>query len=218
MFKVLEKQGGEIREDRKELIWTVQSETIRFQLREKQKQVRRQMDKNERWLSTNGWRQELVPTGTLAFSIKHLPRNLRREWAETQKKRMEVLLPDIVATFAAAVPLLVEQRREQEEQQRQWKLDEIRRHEERQAIALDANRWRKFVEFSQQSREAEHLRAFLDSIKAKCIDWERQVAGLTVADWITWAERRLLKTDPLHQGVENMFEAIGRLNAWDVRT
>lgn len=217
LLKALEKQGGAINEDRKELVWKFQGVSIRFQLREKQKQVRRQLQEGERWLGSNGWQQELVPTGTLAFSIKtYLPHSLRHEWTENQKKGMETLLPDIIATFVTAVPLLVEQRRQSEEQQRQWKLDELRRYEERQAMALDANRWRKFLEFAQQSRQAENAKKFLDLIKAKCSDREHQVAGVPVADWITWVEHWLIKADPLHNGIDHIFEAIARSNAWDV--
>lgn len=148
LFKTVQALGGKAKEnERHELSITVQGEEMEFQLRQKMKQVRRPLNENERRWSLRddkGWRQELQPTGQLVFSFKtYLPDSLKREWLENDKASMESLLPDIVATFIAAGPLLAEQRKKREEEARQRQLAEQRRYEEQQRRKLDNNRWRR---------------------------------------------------------------------------
>jgi hypothetical protein len=77
------------------------------------------------------WKQELVPTGRLVFEIKtYLPAGLKRQWLETDKQPLEDMLPEIVAVFVTAGPLLVRQRQEREAAERERLLAERRRHEE----------------------------------------------------------------------------------------
>jgi hypothetical protein len=219
LFKMLEKQGGKAKEgDRHELYIEMQGERIDLQVREKQKQVRRSLnDSEKRWASKDdkGWRQELQSTGKLVFTIKtYLPGNLRREWIESDNSPMESLLPDLVATFVAAGPLLVEQRRQREEAERQRQIAERKRYEEQQRRKLDDNRWRRFVELAQQRRNAEIARAFLEALKATNFDPQREVAGNSIADWIAWVGGRLSDADPINHGADAIFEAIAKVTTW----
>jgi hypothetical protein len=169
LFKFLEKQGAKAKEERGTLSITLQGEQIDFQLRQKMKQNHRPLTDDEKRWSIPGdksWRQELQPIGKFVFSFKtYLPSGLRTEWLESDTKSMEELLPDIVATFVAAAPLLVEQRKKREENERLRQIAERQRYEERQRRKLDDNRWRRFVEFSKQQREAELARDFLQTLR-----------------------------------------------------
>jgi hypothetical protein len=219
LFKALDQQGGKAKEgDRGELWVEMQGERIEFRLREKQKQVRRPLNDDEkRWASRDdkGWRQELVPTGKFVFTIKtYLPGNLRGEWIETDDVTMESLLPDVVATIVAAYPLLVEQRRQHEEAERQRRIEERKRYEEEERRKLDNNRWRRFLEFAQRRRDAQLARAFLDELKMGNIDLQREIAGYTIEGWIAWAENRVADADPLNQGAYGVFEAIAKVKSW----
>lgn len=125
LFKALEQRDFKVKQgERSELLAHVEQEKIQFQIREKQKQVRRPLTDDERknfWTKNKKHIQELQPTGLLAFSIKtYLPAGLRTEWVESNDRTIESLLPEIVATFIAAGPALVEQskRREAEEARR----------------------------------------------------------------------------------------------------
>lgn len=119
LFKELERQGARIIQgDHRLLFAEVAGEKIEFELREKQKQVRRPLTEKEReWETWNksGLKQELQPSGFLVFVIKtYLVGSLRREWLEKAGKPIEELLPEIIATFITAGPLLAEQRRVRE--------------------------------------------------------------------------------------------------------
>lgn len=222
LFKAVERQGGKATEgDRRELYVEMMGEKVEFQLREKQKQVRRPLnDSEKRWASKDdkGWRQELQPTGRFVFSIRtYLPGNLKREWTETQETPLESFLPDIVARFVAAGPLLAEQTRQRQEAERKRQAAEQRRYEEQQRRKLDDNRWRRFVELAQQRRDAETARTFLEALKVASIDVKQEIAGAAIADWIAWAEERLIRMDPLSHGVDAIFETIATVTAWSYR-
>lgn len=82
LFKALEAKGFTIKTEQYQPVWfEVQKERIDFQLREKQKQVRRPLTKSEEAISyyrERGWVQELQGTGNLIFTIKTwLPTPLR---------------------------------------------------------------------------------------------------------------------------------------------
>ena len=222
LFKALEKQGGKVAEgERGGLQAEMQGERIEFLLREKQKQVRRPLtDEEQRWASpkSKGWRYELQSTAKLVLTIKtYLPGRLRTEWIENDKMPMEALLPDIVATFVAVGPLLVEQRIEREEAERLRRIAERERYEEEQRQRAADNRWRRFVEVAHQQREAEIAREFLTTLKEADFEPDQQIAGNPVSDWIAWAERRLTRADPLSQGVNQIFEALAKITPWTYR-
>jgi hypothetical protein len=222
LFKALERQGAKVKlSERRELSAEIQHERIEFQIREKQKQVRRPLtDEEKRWSFSNdkGWKQELQPTGKLVFAIRtDLPGGLRTEWLETDDRAMEMLLPDIVATFVAAGPLLVEQRRQREEAEHQRRIAEQKRYEEEQRRKRDNNRWRRFMDIAHQWRDAEIARGFLDALKKTRADLDREVDGRSVRDWITWAEERLRSADPLNNGAEAILNSVASVTEWTYR-
>ncbi|MBB4041631.1 hypothetical protein GGR34_003309 [Microvirga flocculans] len=222
LFKELERHGAKIKEgERRTLYAELLGERVELQIREKQKQIRRSLTEREkRWHQPGDrdWKQELQPTGYLVFAIKtYLPNNLRTEWLETAEKRLESFLPDIIATLVAAGPLLVERRRQREEEERQRRIAEQKRYEEQQRKKQDDNRWRRFNGLAVQWREAEVARNFLNALKETDKDLGKEVGGLRLRDWITWAEQRLEQADPLNHGVEAIFEAIASVNDWTYR-
>jgi hypothetical protein len=151
----------------------------------------------------------------LVFSIKtYLPDGLKREWLESDKASMESLLPDIVATFVSAGPLLVERRKQREEEARQRQIAEQKRYEEQQRRKRDDNRWRKFVQLAQQRHDADLARAFLEAIRATDMQPETEIDGRNVREWISWAEDRLTQLDPLNHGVESIFQTLAGITEW----
>lgn len=219
LFKELECQGGTVKEDgRRQLVAEMNGEPIAFQIREKQKQIRRPLTEEEKrrhLASDKDWTQELKPTGKLVFSIKTwLPGGLRTEWLENDATSMEVLLPEIVATFVTGGPLLVKQRHQREEEGRRRRIAERERYEEQQRLKLDTNRWWRFVEIAHQWRDAEIARSFVAQLERLDCDHDEEVSGNTLRDWMAWAEEHTRSTDPLNRGLPAIFASVGEVTAW----
>jgi hypothetical protein len=222
LFKAIERQGGKVvQESRRELVANVSGEKIEFQLREKHKQIRRPLTADEqRWriAGDKDWKQELAPTGRLAFEIRtYLPAGLRGHWLEAEKRPLEDMLPEIVGVFVAAGPLLVQQRREREAAERERRLAERRRYEEQQKRRRDANRWRHFREIALDWRELAAARNLLSMLRSIDVDLSVEINGRSVGDWLVWAEDRLKRADPTANGLEGLFKRIAEITEWSYR-
>lgn len=223
LFKAIERQGGKVKQGERGVLFAeVLGEKVEFQVREKQKQERRPLtDDEKRWRSPgdNGWKKELVPTGWLIFEIKtwQWPSGLPRQWLESEKQPMEGKLPDILATFVAAGPLLVQQRKEREAAERERQLAEQRRYEEQRRRKRDANRWRCFRELAQDWHELAAVRDFLMALRSMDTTAAAEIDGHSIEDWIAWAEEWLQRADPTVNGVDGVFTQIANVTDWTYR-
>ncbi|WP_374576620.1 hypothetical protein [Phenylobacterium sp.] len=222
LFKALERNGATIKQgDRNELIALMQGEQIQFQLREKHKQGRRALTADEkRWASPGAkdWKQELTPTGKLLFEVKtYLPEGMKSQWLETDDLRIEDMLPEIVAAFVAATPMLVERRCAREEAERARVIAEQQRYEAQQRRKRDANRWRRFNELAQDWKDLAQARDFLNFLKSLPADSDVEIDGRTIADWLEWADDWLRRADPLAEGLTGIFQSVSSVNEWDYR-
>lgn len=106
IFRAVEKNGlSVIYEPRGKFHFTYEGEKIACRLREKNRQVRRpKTDDEKRWSLSDDkdWKQELEPTGNLVFTLEDYfgpEHGIRREWLETDTKRLEGMIEDFVATL-----------------------------------------------------------------------------------------------------------------------
>jgi len=194
----------------------VQKERIDYQLREKQKQVRRPLtDDEKRWYPKGTpWKQELQPSGILIFTIKTwLADGMRREWKDEPDKPLENDLPEIVATFSLAGPFLVKQRQERAEaEKRRWE-EEHQHYLEKQRKEQDEKRWHKFLEFARQRDEAASVRRLLAELGAKPQSDDFIFDGLAPAEWLAWAREWLTKFDPLLRDPYDLYEELANISS-----
>jgi hypothetical protein len=219
LFKALERHGGKASEhERWRLNVEMQGEKVELQLRERQKHGRRPLaewEKKSAAKDDKGWRFALESTGRLVFTIKtRLPGGLRTEWKESDRNSMESMLPDIVATFVAAGPLLVEQRIGQTKLEHERHVAEMKRYEEEQRRKLNENRLRRFMEIAQRHHQLEIAASFLAALKVSSgvdVRW----AGNGVDDWIAWMEERIAEASSLNIG--KIFGAVAEVTTWSYR-
>jgi hypothetical protein len=217
LFKGIERQGGRISEgERNELVAELRGAKIAFQIREKQDQMRRPLTSEERQVrlpDDNMWKQELVPTGRLMFLIKtpQWPAELPRQWLESGEQTMERMLPDILAIFLAAGPLLVQRNLEQEAADHERRLAEYRWHETQRQRRCDVDRWLAFKELAQDWEELATVRDFLRTLRSIGGDPNAIVDGRSVAQWIVWADEWLSRSDPIRNGVAGVFTTVARM-------
>jgi len=223
LFKAIERQGGKVKQGERGILFAeILGEKVEFQVREKQKQERRPLTDNEkRWKSPGDkdWKKDLVPAGWLVFEIKtwQWPNALPRQWLESEKQPMDGMLPDILATFVAAGPLLVQQRKDREAAERERQLAEQRRYEEQRRRKRDANRWRHFRELAQDWHELAAVRDFLAALRSMNIAPTAEIDGRSVEEWIAWAEEWLQRADPTAGGVGKVFEQVAGITDWTYR-
>ena len=222
LFKALERHGFKAKTgERSEVYLEVERERVEFELKEKYRQVRRPLTDDEKKWHHNPdrpWRQELQPTGTLAFTIKtHLDSALTHAWIDKPDRPIETQLPDIVATLLLAGPILKEHRRQHEEAEKRRLEAEHRRYEEQQRRQKDDNRWKHFVGYAHRWREAEIARQFLVALEGKLENGDASFDGRSASGWIDWARERLGKYDPLVAGVEPVLQDIAKVDAWTYR-
>lgn len=223
LFKAIERHGGTVKQgERMVLFAEVLGEKVEFQLREKQRQQRRPLtDQEKRWQSPGDkdTKQELVPTGFFVFEIKtwQWPNALPKQWVESEKQPIESMLPDILAAFVAAGPLLVQQRKDREAAERERQLAEQRRYEEQQRRKRDANRWRRFRELAEDWHALAAVREFLVKLRSMDAAPSTVVDGRSVEEWIIWAEEWLKQADPIVDGVDGVFEQVAEITDWSYR-
>ena len=222
LFKAVEKQGIRIKQpDRFTEYFEASGERIDYKLREKHKQVRipKTAEETKRLLhGEKTWRQELHPTGLLAFSIEtYLPTLSRREWSDTAAQKLEDQVGDILASLILAGPLLIEQRRQREEDERRRREEEHRRQQEAERRRLDDNRWRRFTELAQRWQQADEVRRFLDALDQRTDVAEVLTNGEPVSEWLSWARARLAEFDPLEAGPARVFEDVLKVTNWAYR-
>ena len=219
LFKAVERVGGKVRAPHPhQLLAEFEGESIEFTIRQKQRQVRRPLTAEEKRSSYNRGKEFVTETKTtdvLVFRIKtYLPGRLRHEWLETDEKPLETMLPEIVTTFVAAGPLLVQQRLEREEA-RQRQIEEQKRQERRQAKKRDDNRWHLFGRFAKQARDVDLARAFLASLKANASDPTEMAGDKAIGEWIAWAEERIERDDPRLRNPKDIFSTLSAVSEWN---
>lgn len=222
LFRTLEREGADIRQDdRGRLTATLQGEAIAFELREKLRQVTRQLTAEEkRWETWNrsGVRKELQPTGFLQFTISAwTEESVRKNWLESDSRPIDGMLPQIVATFLVLAPTLAERSRQREEASRRWEEERRRAEEERQRQREDDNRWRRFLEMAGAWKQSALARDFAASLKAGRNRPDVPIGDRDLGEWIEWAEQRAAAMDPTVRSAEGVFAELTQVRSWTYR-
>jgi len=224
IFRAVEKRGFTVGSERPEqFFFTYEKEKIECRLREKNRQVKRPKTSDERRWSSYGdkdWVQELAPTGNLVFTIESWCRredSIKKEWLESETKRLESFVTEIVANILLAGPSLVRLRTEREEQRLKSQEAERLRQIEQARRKTDRNRWRALVEHAERHDTAANVRALLKVLESGGGDSARMIGDRSVSDWIAWARDRLHDFDPANHGAESVFEEISKVTDWTYR-
>jgi hypothetical protein len=219
LFRALEAEGATVdKNQRGQLAINISGEEIEFSLQEKLRQVTRAMTAKEReWESWNksGVKTELEPTGYFQFSIKAwLDQPIRKNWLESDRRPIEGLIAEIAATFLVLGPALAERRRIREEQAKLFREQQRLLELERERRKQDENRWKRFLEIAQASEQAELARQFIERLRKLEFDEATEIEGMTVSEWLDWAETRAREFDPAKQGLDRIFADIAKVKSW----
>jgi hypothetical protein len=222
LFKALEKRDFKIKAAQHGQVYLETGrERIDFDLREKNRQIRRPLTADEkRWgiFNDRPWRQELQPTGLLVFSIKtYLEPGIKQEWIDKGEATIESKLSEIVSILLLAEPLLVERRRQREADEKRRHEQERLRYEAQLRQKCDDNRWQHFIDLAHGWKEAKVAREFLAEVETRLADKNIVLGDRTSSDWVMWAHERINARDPLASKAEAIFEDISTITSWTYR-
>lgn len=212
LFRAIEKQGGQIGEAKLigKVTFLVSDQELKCVIAEKMSRAIKITEGAGKWTAFPHHHQTgLVSSGFLRVKFDTYVNGRSREWIETPKKKMSVILPDIISAIIAAGPLLAEEARERAEWYRRYEQEQAERHERQRQLEIDHKRWCRFQEHAENWRERERLLMFIDELRRRLqIEGDTAIEGRHLSEWIVWAEERALALDPFQDGLNGLFETI----------
>ena len=194
---------------------TVSGQEIEMVIREKMRQgIRRAGPEDNNWTAYPDHHQTgLHSSGFLRIAINTYLGGSKPQWIESETKMFPSLLPEITASIIAAGPRLEERQREHEEWQRKHLEEQARQHERRRLKEVDERRWSKFREQAAAWEESKRLEMFIGELQRLIQgNEETTVDGLTLQQWMEWAEMRRSELNPFSGGIKDIFR-VGQTGA-----
>ncbi len=169
------------------------------------------------WQEARAWtafsqfaKSGLDASGYLRVTINTWIPGKQPEWVESDKTKMETMLPAIIGGIAAMEPILERQAREREEQHQRYQEEESRRRERQRIATIDNKRWERFRQHAIDWNEATRIAAFITEVEAQA--GETSDPGLK--EWIAWARTKLDALNPLIAGPAAIFAEMEKITEW----
>lgn len=148
-------------------------------------------EERERWIRRNEPRRSLVPNGVLVLKLKNLGYlNVRKEWKDGARKRLEDQLNDIVAHIYLAGEALKEKRRQDEEAARA-------------RVEREKREYQEYLRRQEEKRKAEELAGLMDrwrlAREIREFVQEALSLGADPAGRLEWALQYADSVDPLQK-------------------
>jgi len=154
-----------------------------------------------------------TPTGELELKINESSgRGLRRAWSDSEARRLETQLNDVLAGIVLVADAKRTDRIRLERQRHEWAEAERRRQ------AIEERRRRELERFQELERRAEawarsqRLSAYIDAVEGAAKESVAPSAGLDeVQRWLEWARREADAINPIktatHEGTSTTADA-----------
>lgn len=205
------------RNERGELTARSGVDAIVFQLRYRMRRVKIPTAPDEWSAPLKGpdvMRCDLELTGDLIFEVTSwLPAGFRRKWREGPTYRLEQFASDIVATVILALPAIAAEREAKEERARFYEMRAKQQREQQAQRRLDKNRFRRLTEYAEAWRTTSLVRRFVAAMRETDLDMDAVIDGMTVAQWLKWADVAADRRDPLLRSL-GVIESIADVDRW----
>jgi hypothetical protein len=196
-------------------------DAIVFQLRYRMKWAKTPAGPDGRRAPLNGptvTPRGLESTGDLIFEVTSwMPAGFRRQWREGPTYRLEQLASDIVATVMVALPAIAAEREAREERARLYEMRAQQQREQEAQRRLDRNRFRRLAEHAEAWRTTALVRRFVAAVRKTDLDMETVIDGMTIAQWLKWADVAADRHDPLSRPL-GVIESIADVHRWTYPT
>ncbi|MDO6605206.1 hypothetical protein [Arenibacter palladensis] len=185
---VLEQLNGSIMFEYKRCYVQMFGHTAEINLRQKFHRVR---NKTERGWSHNSW----VKTNKLEFQVG--PNFRQKKWLDTEKRKIEECLPEIVAHIEQECKYWHDLRKQQAEDKKREEIERAKAAEIQRAIEIELARTKQLLVDSENWEKANTLRKYIRAYELKGV--EKGLNSEELESWVEWSNRKADELDPLLQ-------------------
>ncbi|KUG23646.1 hypothetical protein ASZ90_006557 [hydrocarbon metagenome] len=190
--------------EKPKIILSIRGEELQFRIEEHSKQVEHKKTKSEMIDSARyphlyeRTSYDYIPSGKLHLSIIAYTRKpIRKSWHDTESKKIEDLLNEIIIGFIKTADEIRKDRlaREKEEAER---LEKKRLYEEKQRKeAEERERFNNLIKQVEAWNQSQAVITFIEHVKGIAIQKYGEIeSGSDLEQWITWANKIAQKLDP----------------------
>ena len=203
LFRLAQGLGYEAKPSEKGLALVIDGEAIEFAIEEKPErqphtptpsELKRQANYNRMGISRDVIpTHEFRPSGNIAVIIQSNQHSgLRRTFGDRMNRKLEVLLPDVLAAFAEHAAFSKERRTADEERRQKWKEEEDRRKREQEFERREQRRMKVVEAVHQQLADRSKLAGVLAHLDSGSPEAAKQVE-----DMAGWLRGRIEEIDAL---------------------
>lgn len=205
LFKALEQrriQVGEpeTRNDSTRYPLEVAGEKVDLRFRERVRQARRELTKDEQsrsWNRDRTWTQERFPTGELVFSVSRYNPSPWEEWSDHPDMPLEDQLREVLIGIYRAAAVERTHRLEREASTRRFREEQHQQWMEAEAKKLEAAREAALIQHARDWRSAASVRSFIETVEKASHRQGMPGNPEELAAWATWARTVADKLDPV---------------------
>lgn len=208
LFKALEQrriQVGEpeTRNDSTRYPLEVAGEKVDLQFRERVRQARRELTKDEQsrsWNRDRTWTQERFPTGELVFSVSRYNPSPWEEWSDHPDLPLEDQLREVLIGIYRAAAVERTHRLEREASARRFREEQHQQWMEAEAKKLEAAREATLIQHAHDWRSATDVRSFIEAVLTASREDGLRCDARELAQWASWAAVVADTLDPVVSG------------------
>jgi hypothetical protein len=159
----------------------------------------------------------LHPSGRLVFLIETSAPSkfkLKREWSDSEARRLEDAIPEIIETLLATGTIIAELQRQREDDHRRYQEEMMMLRKQEEQQKLDDSRWAVLLEFASRAEKIPQLERLLDDLEAAAGDLEDVVGDRTLREWLAWCRWRCQELDPRRRSLQAIFESVAKANPY----
>lgn len=139
---------------------------------------------------------EYIPIGELVLRIKNSYWNLRSQWADGRRKKVE----DFIDSFIDGLYKTAAKEKELEKERLQWKEDQRRLDEEKVLKELEQERFNKLVTEAMNWQKSQVIKSYIEAATKVYIQKNGNVEpGSEFDQWKIWANDQANQLDPLEK-------------------
>ncbi|NSL72441.1 hypothetical protein C6Y62_11540 [Hyphomicrobium sulfonivorans] len=200
LFHAAEKKG----------LWPVMSDFDRIQFQSQGERINCVLSQRKAYVQ-NGALRQFKRTSELIFQVNHsLPPRLGGllKWAEQKDGQLEKHIGAIVDALLECVPVIAEDRVRSEAEAERRRDQALKAEREAQHLRREHLRRQALLVMAERHRSAQALQELIVRMEREAEDTSHVVDGQTITDWLAWARRQLVLSDPLSKGIANLFEEV----------